>query len=513
MDRTHILARICAHTQKWDIIVIGGGATGVGCALDAAVRGYQVLLLEQHDFGKGTSSRSTKLVHGGVRYLEQGNITLVRQALRERSILLRNAPHVVRRQSFIVPCYSPWQKFYYGMGLKFYDLLAGRQSLGASQTLSRTETVRRLPTIRREDLCGGVLYHDAQFDDTRLLIDMISASHRHGAATLNYAKVSSLLKDEAGKISGVRFEDIISGESLSATAKVVINATGVFSDSVRTMSDDKAAPMLILSRGIHLVVDASFLASGDALMIPKTSDRRVLFCIPWLGSTLIGTTETPIESAVLEPQAIEREIEFVLHTVANYLDPKLTRGDIRSVFAGIRPLVKTGDRKNTAELSRGHTIEIDPAGLLTITGGKWTTYREMAEDAIDRAAVLAGLAFRPSVTRSLAIDPAHSTGSDELLDPRLPYMRSDVVRAARSEMAQTVEDVLARRTRSLFLNAQAAIEIAPEVGAILAEELKKDIGWIETQICEFNAMAKQYLGQYVEREAPESYSVDATSSP
>lgn len=495
MTRDDALTHIREHTAPWEVVIIGGGATGVGCALDAASRGYKVLLLEQHDLGKGTSSRSTKLVHGGVRYLAQGNISLVRQSLRERGLLFRNAPHVVRRQAFIIPCYSLWQKAYYAAGLKIYDLLAGKYGLGPSRVLSRDETTERLPTINSEHLNGGVLYYDGQFDDTRLLFDLAAAARRHGATILNYARVRSLTKDEAGKVAGLSFENVETGEVFDVSARVVINATGAFCDAVRTMSDKSSVSLVTLSQGVHLVFAKSFLPSGDAVMIPRTSDGRVLFCIPWLGATLVGTTDTPVDHAEIEPHALETEIDFIIETAGMYLTGRPTRADILSVFAGIRPLVRSGATRNTAKLSRGHTIETDDAGLVTITGGKWTTYRQMAEDAVDRAAMIAGLRGRASVTKALEIDAPADTpdGDDQTLHPDLLITRDDVIRAVRGEMARTIEDVLARRVRSLFLNARAAITVAPEVAAIMAAELGNDHNWIKQQVEEFTRTASEYL--------------------
>lgn len=495
MNRAENLERVRGSRRPWDIIVIGGGATGAGCALDAASRGLDVLLLEQHDFGKGTSSRSTKLIHGGVRYLRQGNISLVREAMRERGILLRNAPHVVRRQSFIVPCYGIWQKLYYGAGLKLYDLLAGKNSLGASRILSKAETTRRLPTVKKHGLSGGVLYYDGQFDDTRLLIDLVTAAHRHGGAVLNYAKVTSLSKTAAGRIDGVEFEDIDSGEVFSADAAVVINATGAFCDGVRRMSDTATKSLVTPSQGIHLVFDRKFLPLEDAVMIPKTRDGRVLFCIPWLGATLVGTTDAQVDRAGLEPEAGKREIAFILETAAQYLETAPTHEDILSVFAGVRPLVKAGAVKNTASLSRGHTVEIDRSGLLTITGGKWTTYRRMAEDAVNQAARIAGLPPRRSITATLPVPgpAAANDDSDRPIHPGMPFTSGDCLRTVRDEMAITVEDVLARRARVLFLNAAAAIEMAPVVAGLMAVEMGKDKQWVADQIVQFNKLAESYL--------------------
>ena len=494
MNRDQIIERVRKRQTPWDIIVIGGGATGVGCSVDSAARGYDVLLLEQHDFGKGTSSRSTKLIHGGVRYLAQGNISLVREALKERGILLKNAPHVVHKQAFIVPCYSLRQKIFYGMGLKIYDLLSGKYSIGKSKILSRSEALGHLPSIKSAGLTGGVLYYDGQFDDTRLLIDLVKTAHKHGAAVLNYAAVREFVKDDDGAITGVEFEDGETGESFSVPAKCVINATGVFSDSIRKLADRNVEPVVTYSQGIHLVFDKKFLLGDTALMIPKTGDRRVLFCIPWHGHLLVGTTDTPIDKPSLEPKALETEIDFVLETAGQYLAAKPTRKDILSVFAGFRPLVKSGKTLKTSSLSRRHDLFVEDSGLITITGGKWTTYRRMAEDAVNKAVGVSGLEPRYSVTEDLAIEgvEVYSKDPKELLHPCLPYTREDVVRAVCDEMVRTVEDVLARRTRALFLNAQAAIEIAPKVAEIMAAELGKDKDWVKNEISRFSDLAVYY---------------------
>jgi glycerol-3-phosphate dehydrogenase len=515
MQRDENLARVENRTGPWDLIVIGGGATGVGCAVDAASRSLEVLLLEQSDFGKGTSSRSTKLVHGGVRYLAQGNLPLVREALKERGILLRNAPHIVRKTGFVVPCYSLWDKLFYGAGLKIYDLLAGKYGLGKTRILSRDETLERLPNANPQGLRGGVLYFDGQFDDTRLLIDLVKTAYEQGAAVLNYTRVTSFIKDEGGRINGVWFEDALTGGKHEARAGAVINATGAFCDGVRKMSEPQAADIVTLSQGVHLVFDRSFLSSVDALMIPKTSDGRVLFAIPWHGHVVVGTTDTPIESAELEPAAHDAEIEFILETAARYLAKKPRREDILSIFTGIRPLVKSGGARNTASLARGHTVEIDGAGLLTVTGGKWTTYRSMAEDAVNQA----GFAGRPSKTEELRVhgfsegDPAAADefsvyGADsgkiraliaenpalgKRLHRDLPYTGAEVVWAVRYEMAQTVEDVVARRTRALFLNARAAVEAAPEAARIMAGELGRGEDWVAREVAEFGKLAGDYM--------------------
>lgn len=495
MNRKDNLHRVRNRRTPWDIIVIGGGATGVGCALDAASRGLDVLLLEQHDLGKGTSSRSTKLVHGGVRYLEQGNISLVREALKERGMLLRNAPHVVHKQAFVVPCYSHWEKFYYGVGLKIYDLLSGKYSFGRSRILSRSEVIGRLGTIRTDGLTGGILYYDGQFDDTRLLIDMAVTATGLGATVLNYARVLRLKEDESGRILGVEFSDELTGDKFTAAGKVVINATGAFCDSIRSMHDPAQKPLVTLSQGIHLVFDRKFLWGDTAIMIPKTSDGRVLFCIPWHGHTLVGTTDTPIDHAMLEPKALGAEIDFILETAGEYLDKTPSRSDILSVFAGIRPLVRSDAIKKTSSLSRSHLIEADRAGMVTITGGKWTTYRRMAEETVDIASQTAGLNAKASKTADLAIKSARSSTTEtRYLHPDLPYTVEDVINAVRNELALTVEDVLARRTRALFLDARAAIEIAPRVAEIIALETENTNYDAEQDIENFRTIAKLYLG-------------------
>ena len=518
MKREEMLARARERNEPWDIVVIGGGATGAGVAVDAASRGFSVLLLEREDFGKGTSSRSTKLVHGGVRYLEQGNVSLVMDALKERGLLRRNAPHLVHEVPFVVPNYSWWEAPFYGVGLKMYDLLAGKYGFGKSQLLSREQTLERIPTLREDGLRGGVVYYDGQFDDARLLIHLIQTAADHGAVVLNYASVVELLRDDSGYIQGVVAVDAETGQPFTAQARVVINATGIFADEVRRMAEGEVDPMIAPSQGIHLVLDESFLHGGAAIMVPHTSDGRVLFAIPWHDHTLVGTTDTPIEQPSYEPRPFEEEIQFVLETAGTYLERPPRREDVLSVFVGIRPLVRAGgaDRKTSA-LSRDHTIHIDPSGLLTIVGGKWTTYRHMAEDTMDHAILLGRLDERPCVTRDL---PIHGStpdadqfgslgvyGSDaaqiqelmreqpdlaRLLHPDLPYVAAEVVWAARSEMARKVEDVLARRTRALFLNAHAVIKAAPEVASLLGRELDRGPEWIDDEIQNFQRLAAQY---------------------
>jgi glycerol-3-phosphate dehydrogenase len=517
MVRSEMIARLDERHAPWDMVIIGGGATGVGIAVDAASRGYDVLLLEQHDFGKGTSSRSTKLVHGGVRYLEQGNIALVMEALKERGLLRQNAPHLVSNLAFVVPNYDWWEAPFYGLGLKIYNALAGKYGFGSSEILSREETLARLPTIKTDGLRGGVVYFDGQFDDTRLLINLVATAAEQGATLVNYVRVAGLTKGADGFISGVVAADAETGQQWTIPARVVVNATGAFSDSVRRLAEPDVPALIAPSQGIHLVFHESFLSAESAIMVPHTSDGRVMFAIPWHGHTLVGTTDTPIESPTLEPRPLPEEIAFILETAGQYLRKPPARADILSVFVGIRPLVKSGDGKLTAALSRDHTIHFDASGLLTTTGGKWTTYRHMAEHTVDQAADLARLAERPCVTRTLNVHGFHSNadrfgalkvyGSDAAaiqdlmrevpslaapLHPQLPYTGAEVVWATRHEMARTVEDVLARRTRALFLNAHAAEAMAPEVARLMAGELGWDAARQAAEADSFSALAKGY---------------------
>jgi glycerol-3-phosphate dehydrogenase len=522
MNREEMTKRILERKEKWDIVVIGGGATGAGVAVDAASRGYSVLLLEREDFGKGTSSRSTKLVHGGVRYLEQGNISLVMEALKERGILLENAPHLVHDLPFVVPNYSWWETPFYGIGLKIYDLLAGKYGFGRSRILSTEETLERLPTINREGLRGGVIYHDGQFDDARLLISLLRTAVDCGATVLNYADVIELTKDADGFIDGVVVVDRESGQRLIASSKVVINATGIFTDAIRRMAEPDATPMMSPSQGIHLVFDQSFLRGNTAIMVPHTSDGRVLFAIPWHQHTLVGTTDTPIEKPSYEPLPFDEEVQFILSTAAQYLDHPPTADDVLSVYVGIRPLVKAAgsDQGKTSALSRDHTVHIDNSGLITIVGGKWTTYRHMAEDTVNHAITLGKLDEISCATQNLRIhgyeqQTPEQRASDSLavygtdarqieelaannpelarrLDNELPYIGAEIIWAARKEMARTLDDALARRTRALFLNAGAAIRMAPAAAKLLAKELGKDTQWANAQIESFNRLAAQY---------------------
>lgn len=519
MNRDEMRARLDDHRDKpFDAIFIGGGASGMGGVLDAASRGHDVLLLEQSDFGKGTSSRSTKLVHGGVRYLQQGNIPLVMEALKERGIMRRNAPHLVSNLPFVVPNYTWWEAPFYGMGMKVYDLLAGRYGFGSSRLLDIAETLDRIPNISMDGLRGGVMYYDGQFDDARMLIGLGTTAMEQGAILLNYARVSALRFNAQGFVSGVVVQDLERKEELELRAKVVANCTGPFADDLRRMAEPEAQPIIAGSTGAHLVLDKSFLSGDSAIMVPHTADGRVLFAIPWRDRTLIGTTDVPVPSAELEPLPTDEEIDFILENAHDYLDRPPTRADILSVFSGVRPLVKAGGEENTAALSRDHTISVSKSGLVTMAGGKWTTYRHMAEDLVNHLEVIADLEPQPCITKTLRIHGYHrhaekygrlqTYGSDaqaildlerahpalaEKLHERLPTTLGQVAFAARREMARTVDDVLARRTRDLLLDAQAAIAAAPKVAELLASELGKDEAWQAEQVWAFEDIAKLYV--------------------
>jgi glycerol-3-phosphate dehydrogenase len=524
MDRNTGIRDLKAHDGPWDIVIVGGGATGLGCAIEAASRGYSTLLLEMHDFAKATSSRSTKLVHGGVRYLQQGNVSLVLEALKERGLLQENAPHLVHNLPFVVPNYDWWEGPFYGIGMKVYDMLAGRQNFGRSTTLSRKETFEHLPTIEPDGLHGGVIYYDGQFDDARLATNMAQTVVEQGGVALNYFKVTDLLKSDGGIVSGVRARDQESGEEYEIGARAVINATGIFTDTIRKMDDPDAGETLRPSQGVHIVLDKSFLPGDAAIMVPKTDDGRVLFAIPWLDRVVVGTTDTEVDGPELEPTPQPEELDFLLEHAGRYLTTDPSPEDVLSAFAGIRPLVTnpTNPAGDTSEISRDHVLHISNSGLVTISGGKWTTYRKMAEDTIDQAATLGGVEERPSVTKQLHIHGWHENaeqfgdlaryGSDapairglmrdrpalaDRMDERLPIRAAQVVWAARHEMARSVEDVLARRTRSLLLDARASLDIAPRVAELMAEELGKDAAWADAQVDAFTSLAEGYLVEHL----------------
>jgi glycerol-3-phosphate dehydrogenase len=517
MDRSALLTQLDAAERPFDLAIIGGGATGLGTAVDAASRGHSVVLIEQADFAKGTSSRSTKLVHGGVRYLKQGNISLVLEALRERGLMCRNAPHLVHSLPFVIPNYHWWEGPFYGVGLKVYDALAGQLGLEPSRALTRDDILELLPTLEQEHLVGGVIYHDGQFDDARLAVNLAQTAVENGAIALNYMRCTGLLREKE-HIAGVLAEDVETGRQREIRARCVINATGVFVDQVRRMDEASAEDLVSPSQGVHLVLPREFLPGNSAIMIPKTDDGRVLFAVPWHGRVIVGTTDTPVEHAELEPRALCEEIEFLLTHAARYLTKDPKPKDVLSIFAGLRPLVAAKGAGSTAALSRDHTIVVSLSGLITITGGKWTTYRRMAEDVVDHAEMIAGIGMHRCLTHEMPVhgagtilppsDPLSFYGSDaasirevmlaqpELAKPvhaRLALTAAEVLWHVRHEMARTVEDVLARRSRWLLLDAQASLDAAPKVAALMAPELGWTLEVTAMHVQRFQHLAAGYL--------------------
>lgn len=525
--RSDLFTRL-AEPRTWDLAIVGGGATGLGVALDAAARGLSVVLLESHDFASGTSSRSTKLLHGGVRYLAQGNLSLVREALHERSTVLRNAPHLASPLPFLMPSYAWWQTPFYGIGLKLYDLLAGRAGLGPTAFLGRAQTLAALPNLQPAGLCGGVQYWDGQFDDARLALALARTAAREGALLLNYCAVTQLLH-EGGRVAGLRCEDRFSGHAYTVRARCVVNATGVWVDALRQLdgaAQDRAVePVVAPSQGVHVVVDRDFLPGEHALLVPKTADGRVLFAVPWLGKLVLGTTDTPRSDLPREPRPLRAELDFILGEAGRYLARAPKRADVKSIWVGLRPLVRPAgdDETATGSLSREHTVLVSPTGLVTVTGGKWTTYRAMAEDVLAHCFQAGLLASRPAgVSANMKLIGAEPDGGGER--PRVaeeagphiygseaaalqalpgtgrllaPGLDEAMVRfAVRYEYALTVEDILARRSRLLFLDAAMAERIAPRVAVILAEETGREPG-----LADFLALARDYLRWPSEQDA------------
>lgn len=518
MNRNSVLQILQSGSVTWDIVIIGGGATGIGAALEAATRGYKTLLVEQSDFTKSTSSKSTKLVHGGVRYLAQGDVKLVREASIERGLLSRNAPHLVKTQAFIIPAYSWWARPWFTVGLKLYDLLAGKLSLGPSLAISKAQTIANLPTLKTKGLRGGVIYHDGQFDDSRLAINVLQTVFEQGGYAINYMGVTQLVKDNTGKITGLYAYDAENKQAYQIKSKMVLNATGVFTDQILKMDNPLITPSIRPSQGVHVVLDKEFLPGNHALMVPKTDDGRVLFLVPWHGKVIVGTTDTPIQEASLEPKARETEIEFILKTAGSYLTRPPQRSDVRSVFAGLRPLAAgNGQQKGTKEVSRSHKLIVAPSGLVTILGGKWTTFRKMAEEALDTIELTANWPRIKSSTRNLAIHAAVQPvpgyklsyyGTDarqiealikenpelgEYLSHKLEIRKAQVIWAVRQEMARTVEDVLSRRVRALLLDARESIRMAPETARLMAQELNYPEAWPASQVQQFTQLAQNYL--------------------
>jgi glycerol-3-phosphate dehydrogenase len=519
MKRELILQTLQSFKDPWDFVVIGGGATGMGIAVDASSRGFKTLLLEQYDFGKGTSSKSTKLVHGGVRYLAKGDIALVYEGLKERGLMRHNAPHLVRNQKFIIPVYTLWDVFLYTVGLKFYDLLSGKLGFGRSYFMSKEDTVKAVPTLNKKGLKGGILYHDGQFDDTRMLLSLARTCEDHGGTVINYMKVTGFIK-ENGRLTGLKITDQETYIEYSIRAKSIINATGVFADEIIQLDEPGTKRMIQPSQGIHIVLDRDFLKSDHAVMVPQTSDGRVMFAVPWYNRIVIGTTDTIVDRISPEPRALEDEIKFLLETTGQYLDKRPTRQDILSIFAGLRPLAAPqGEGKSTKDISRRHKINVSSSGLITIVGGKWTSYRRMAEDAVNETINSSHVPRSKCITTDLKIhgyddqtnagsNPYSTYGSDQpklstienesdeftgFLSESLQIKKSQIIWAVREELARTVEDALARRTRALFLDARESIIIAPETARLMAKELGYGNDWIKDQLSQYTQLATEYL--------------------
>ena len=514
MDRLKSLKKI-SKKKIWDLIIIGGGSSGLGIAVDSASRGYKTLLIEKYDFSKGTSSRSTKLVHGGVRYLQNGDISLVVEALRERGILRKNAPHLVRDLSFVIPSYDWWNSPFYGIGLKIYDMMSGKLGLGPSTLLSRDEIIKLIPNVKKDGLKGGVIYHDGQFDDARMAISLAQTAENHGATLINYFGVEDLIKENE-MIAGVVARDSIENKSYQIMAKGVINATGVFSDSITNLDIKKRKKTIVPSQGVHIVLDKSFLAGDHAIMVPHTTDGRVLFAVPWNNYVIVGTTDTQIEKSNIEPTPLDEEIKFILKNAGSYMKSAPTFKDIKSVFAGLRPLAAPeNNEKATKEISRHHKVTVSTSGLISILGGKWTTYRKMAEDTVNTALSVAGLQERECITHNLTIhgydyssnweNPIHFYGTDIekienlcsegniSISEKFFISKNQIIWSIRNEMAMTLEDVMARRTRSLFLDARESLKISPKVLEIMAKEMKKNIDWIKNESANFEKVARNYI--------------------
>lgn len=500
---------------QWDIVIIGGGASGLGIALDASKRGYKTLLLEKYDFGKGTSSRSTKLIHGGVRYLQNGDITLVIESLKERGILKRNAPHLVQDLSFVIPTYDWWASPFYGIGMKIYDMMAGKLGLGKSEIISKQETEKLIPNVNKKGLRGGVIYHDGQFDDSRMAITLALSADSKKTALLNYCNVEGLIKKD-GEIKGLNFTDSINSKKYQIKSKVVINATGVFAEEIIRMDQPKIEKMIQPSQGVHIVLERRFLKSKHAILIPQTSDGRVLFAVPWKNYVVVGTTDTQVKKASEEPKALKEEVDFILKNAGKYMSVKPKKDDIKSVFAGLRPLAATSNKQSTKEVSRSHKIDISPSGLISVLGGKWTTYRKIAEDAINTAISINKLKKKKCKTERTKLfgfkrnvswsDPMHVYGSlkkkveslggindNKSLSNKF-YISNNIIEwSIIHEMALTVEDILARRTRCVFLDSKESQRIAPIVAQKMADVLGEDDKWIDAELKKFNKLIKNYI--------------------
>lgn len=494
--------------NNWDIVIIGGGATGVGTAIDAASRGYKTLLVEKYDFGKGTSSKSTKLIHGGVRYLEQFNFKLVKEALKERSILLKNAPHLVKPIAFFLPVYSWWERFYYGLGLKIYDLFTYQSTLQKSTFFTKSATIQQLPSLQSKKIVGSIRYYDAQFNDCELLLHLVLTAEKYGATMLNYHSFENFTFDQKGKINGGCMINEITGEKRIVQSKIIINATGVFTDNIRQQLNQQAPKIVKASQGIHLILSNQFHKGNNAIIIPKTINNSVLFIIPWHNKTLIGTTDTAVENITIEPIAQQKEINFILTTAAKYLKTKPTFSDIESIFVGLRPLINQSN--DTTQISREHFIEVSKQHLISITGGKWTTYRKMAEDVVNKAIEIGQLKPAKCITKEVLIfgHPNELIMATEIqlskekkllenkknykpIHNQLPITKADIIINIRKFHCKNIEDFLCRRTRLALTHPAYSLEIAPKVAKIFAKELGHSKEWRKKQVANYIQLLNQ----------------------
>ena len=493
MNRRSNIELLNRVKEPFDFLILGGGATGLGCALDASSRGYSVLLLEKYDFCKGTSSRSTKLIHGGVRYLEKGQFSLVYQALKERDILIKNAPHLVNQVGFLIPTYNYFRKIYYWIGLTLYDFISGNKIFKKSKMIGFKKALSLVPNINKEKLKGGVVYYDGQFNDSRMGIDIALTATNNNAILINYMPVESLIKKN-NRVVGVKAKDSLFDKEYEIQAKNIINCTGVFSQSVMNMDSSESKSLITASQGVHLVVDKKFLSGGFGILVPKTSDSRVLFAVPWLGEVLLGTTDTELEKPTIDPIPTEKEIEFIIDNVKKYMNIKPSKKDIKSVFVGLRALVGTNKNIKSKDISRDHKIIVSDSGLISVIGGKWTNYRIMGKEVVDKAIKASNIKFVESQTENLKIkNGLGNIGIDEKSLSSIFYIsKSQIQHYLREEMAINLDDIMSRRSRCLFLNSKESIAIAPKVVEIMANELSKDKDWIENQLNQFYKLTKLY---------------------
>jgi glycerol-3-phosphate dehydrogenase len=514
IKRSDLLNKI-KDTKQFDVVIIGGGAVGLGAGLDASSRELKTLVIEKYDFAKGTSSRSTKLLHGGVRYLAQLHFNLVKDSLREKERLYNNAPHLTKDCEFIIPCYKYFDMLFYRAGLFLYDVLAGFPKGHTSGFLSKAALIKKYPNIKQQGLVGGIVYHDGIFDDARLALSLSRSIIALKSFAINYCEAIDFIK-ENGKIVGVVVKDRLSGEEFTVSSSCVLNATGIFSDEIRNIDQPNSPAIVQQAQGVHIVVDKKHFNSAESLLIPKTDDGRVLFTVPWHGEVLVGTTDTKVEESKIEPVAFKEEINFIIGNINKYLEKPITEKDILSIYAGIRPLIKQ-DSSNTSAISREEKMVLSQSNLVSVIGGKWTSYRRMSEKVVDFLIANKLVKAGKSNTANLQLhgflkreyveildDHIRQYGSDlkilktlegneEKIHPKMPFTKAQVLYALRYEQAQTVDDVLARRTRALFLNAKYAKEAAQTVAEIMAKELGKNQAWIKEQVAYFEDVAKNYI--------------------